>query len=153
MQNIASLPEINIMKTEPFVIEQTYNAPVDKVWQAITDKDEMKQWYFDLKEFKPEVGFEFTFYGGSEQKQYLHICKVTEVEPGRKLTHTWQYDGYPGESFVTWELFKEDDKTRVRLTHKGLETFQTDNPDFARESFTAGWTYITGTSLKEYLEK
>ena len=141
------------MKTEPFVIERTYNAPVSKVWQAITDKDKMKQWYFDLKEFKPEVGFEFRFYGGTKDRQYLHICKVTEVEPERKLVHSWQYDGYPGESFVTWELYGEGNQTRVKLTHSGLESFPSDNKDFARESFTAGWTHITGISLKDYLEK
>ena len=140
------------MKAEPFVIERTYNAPADKVWQAITDKDKMKQWYFDLKEFRPEVGFEFQFTGGSKEKSYLHLCKVTEVEAGKKLTHSWQYDGYPGESFVTWELFAEGDKTRVKLTHTGLETFPSE-PDFARTSFEKGWTSIVGTSLKEYLEK
>ena len=42
------------MNTEPFVIERTYSTPVDKVWQAITDKDKMRQWYFDLKEFKSD---------------------------------------------------------------------------------------------------
>jgi uncharacterized protein YndB with AHSA1/START domain len=140
------------MKPEPFVIERTYNAPIDKVWQAITDKDKMKQWYFDLKEFKPEVGFEFQFTGGTEENKYLHICKITEVTPGKKLTHSWKYDGYPGESFVTFELFDEGDKTRLKLTHAGLETFP-QGKDFARESFTAGWTYIIGKSLTEFLEK
>jgi uncharacterized protein YndB with AHSA1/START domain len=43
----------------PFTIERTYSASVKKVWEAITDKAKMKQWYFDLSEFKPEVGFEF----------------------------------------------------------------------------------------------
>ena len=140
------------METTPFVIERTYNAPADKVWQAITDKDKMKQWYFDLKEFKPEVGFEFQFLGGSKEKSYLHLCKITEVITGRKLTHSWQYDGYPGESFVTFELFPEGDKTRLKLTHAGLETFPAEK-DFSRESFTKGWTHIIGKSLPEYLEK
>ena len=140
------------METAPFVIERTYNAPADKVWQAITDKDKMKQWYFDLKEFKPEVGFEFQFSGGSKEKSYLHLCKITEVITGRKLTHSWQYDGYPGESFVTFELFSEGDKTRLKLTHAGLETFPAER-DFSRESFTKGWTHIIGKSLPEYLEK
>ena len=140
------------MNTEPFVIERTYNAPVEKVWQAITDKDKMKQWYFDLKEFKPEVGFEFRFFGGSKEQQYEHVCKITEVVPGKKLTHSWRYDGYAGNSFVTWELFDEGDKTRVKLTHTGLDTFPAE-PDFARENFAMGWTDIVGRSLKEYLEK
>jgi uncharacterized protein YndB with AHSA1/START domain len=142
------------MKNEPIVKEITINAPVSKVWKAITDKDEMKHWYFDLEAFKPEVGFEFQFYGGSEEKQYLHLCKITEVEPGKTLIYSWKYDGYPGESFVTFELFAEgDDTTRVRLTHTGVESFAGNGPDFAVTSFTAGWNEIIGTSLKDYIEK
>jgi uncharacterized protein YndB with AHSA1/START domain len=141
------------MNKEPFVIERTYDAPVDKVWQAITDKDKMKQWYFDFAEFKPEVGFEWQFYGGTEEKQYLHLCKITEVIPGKKLSHTWKYEGYPGDSLLTFELFAEGDKTRLKLTHEGLHTFPADDPNFARESFSAGWNYIIGKSLEEYLAK
>jgi uncharacterized protein YndB with AHSA1/START domain/DNA-binding transcriptional ArsR family regulator len=142
------------MKAEPFIIERTFDAPASKIWTAITEKNEMKLWYFDLAEFKPEVGFEFQFYGGTEKRRYLHLCKVTEVVAGEKLTYSWKYDGYPGESFVTFELFTQGDKTRVRLTHAGLETFPADEvPDLARKNFEQGWTEIIGTSLKEYLEK
>lgn len=141
------------METQPFVIEKTYNAPIAKVWQAITDNNKMKEWYFKMEDFKPEVGFTFTFEGGSKEKTYIHLCEITEVIPGKKLTHSWAYKGYSGESFVTWELFDEDGKTRLKLTHTGLETFPQNNPDFAKESFSKGWTYITGTSLANYLEK
>lgn len=141
------------MNNEPFVIERTYNAPVERVWKALTDKQQMKQWYFDLSEFKPEVGFEFTFDGGSEEKTYKHLCKVLEVIPNKKLSYSWRYKDYEGNSVVSWELFDEGDKTRLRLTHTGLETFPQVSKDFARESFAQGWTYIAGTSLKNYLEK
>jgi len=141
------------MKTGPFVIEQTYNAPVSKVWKAISDRDEMKQWYFDLAEFKPEVGFKFEFLGGTDEKKYLHLCEVTEVIPGKKLTYSWRYDGYEGNSLVSFELFEEGKSTRLKLTHEGLETFPTTDPNFARESFAAGWRHITGISLKDHLEK
>jgi uncharacterized protein YndB with AHSA1/START domain len=36
------------------------------VWLALTEKDLIKQWYFDLPEFRPEVGFIFEFTGGEE---------------------------------------------------------------------------------------
>lgn len=140
------------MITEPFIIERIYNAPVNKVWNAITDKDQMKQWYFDLAEFKPEVNFEFTFTGGTEDRQYLHLCKITEVVPAKKLKHSWKYEGFEGISYVTWELFEEDNETRVRLMHEGLETFPKIE-DFAKANFVAGWTDIVGKSLKEYVEK
>ena len=136
-----------------FTIERTYNAPAAKVWQAITSKEQMKQWYFDIPEFKPEVGFEFQFAGqGSEGQKYLHLCRITEVIPEKKLSHTWRYDGFPGMSTVTFELFAEGDQTRLKLTHEGLETMAANGPDFARESFTKGWTHIIGKSLKEFLE-
>ncbi len=141
------------MKTEPFVIERTFNAPVSKVWKAITDKDDMKQWYFELAEFKPEVGFEFTFAGtGKNGEKYIHHCKITEVAVDKKLVYSWRYEDLEGISFVTFDLFDEDGKTRLKLTHEGLETFPKKNSDFARESFAEGWTHIIGKSLKEFLE-
>ncbi|MEP7111055.1 MAG: SRPBCC domain-containing protein [Ferruginibacter sp.] len=142
------------MKQEPFVIERSFHAPANKVWQALTDKDKMKEWYFDLEEFKPETGFEFQFYGETAEKiKYLHLCKVTEVIPGEKLTYSWRYDGYPGESFVTFELFAEGNITRLKLTHEGLDSFPANNQDFAKENFASGWTEIIGTSLRDFVEK
>lgn len=141
------------MNNEPVIIERLLNASVERVWNAITNKDEMKRWYFDFKEFKAEVGFEFQFYGGPPERQYLHLCKITEVVVGKKLTYSWRYDGYAGNSFVTFELFGVGTTTRVRLTHAGLETFPKDNPDLAKHNFVAGWTDIIGRSLKEHMEK
>lgn len=141
------------MENKPFVIERIFHASIETVWKAITDKNDMKQWYFDLAEFKPEVGFEFRFEGGPDEgTRYLHVCVVTEVLEGKKLTYSWRYDGYPGISFVTFELFPEADKTRLLLTHAGLESFPASIPDFAKENFVEGWTEIIGTSLKSFLE-
>jgi uncharacterized protein YndB with AHSA1/START domain len=140
------------MKDEPVIIEKVYRAPVAKVWKAITDKDAMKQWYFDLPEFKPEVGFEFQFSGGTEQKTYLHRCKVTEVIPQKKIAYTWRYDGYEGNSLVTWELFEEKGNTRLKLTHSGLETFPQDVKDFAKSNFVEGWRDIVGNLLAKFVE-
>lgn len=141
------------MSNQPFTIERTFNAPINKVWSAITNKDEMKQWYFDLAAFKPEVGFNFQFTGGPDEgPQYVHLCEVLDVIPGKKLTYSWRYEGYEGNSFVTFELSEEGTGTKLKLTHAGLETFPS-IPDFAKKNFVAGWTDIIGRSLKEYLEK
>ena len=143
-----------MIAVQPFVIERTYNAPIEKVWNALTDKDQMKKWYFDLAEFKSIVGFEFQFYGqGHKGEQYLHLCKVTQVIPGKKISYTWRYDKYEGVSEVSFELFAEGDKTRLKLTHEGLETFPSNNPDFAKQSFSDGWTMLIGTLLKDFVEQ
>ena len=141
------------MKKEPIVLERVFQAPIDQIWQAITNKDKMKQWYFDIDKFEATTGFEFQFYGGKDEKKYLHLCKITEVVPGKKLSYSWRYEDYPGESLLTFELFPEGDATRMKLTHSGLDSFPADNPDFAKESFEAGWNYILGMSLKNFLEK
>jgi len=142
------------MKSEPFVIERTFQAPVERVWKAITDKDQMKQWYFDVSGFAPEVGFAFSFRGkGSKGEEYVHLCAVTEVIPHRRLAYSWRYEDYEGDSVVTFELFPEGENTRLRLTHEGLETFPAGHPDFAKTSFAMGWTQLIGSLLKDFVEK
>jgi uncharacterized protein YndB with AHSA1/START domain len=123
------------------------------VWTALTDKQQMKQWYFDLAEFRAEKGFQFQFTGGPDaEHQYLHLCEVTEVVPEKLLTYSWRYDGYAGNSFVTFELSEQAGKTLLRLTHSGLESFPANNPDFAASNFEAGWNEILHVSLKKYVE-
>jgi uncharacterized protein YndB with AHSA1/START domain len=141
------------MSTEPFVIERLLNASVKKVWAAITEKDQMKQWYFDLEKFEPKVGFEFSFIGGPPEAQYKHNCRVTQVVEFRKIAYTWSYEGYAGESEVTFELFAEGSKTKIKLTHVGLETFPESNPDLVRTNFVAGWTAFIGKLLVEFVER
>src|SRR5688572_27656038 len=100
------------------VFERTYNAPIKKVWKAITDKNQMKEWYFELEAFKPQPGFEFSFYGGKDGRKYLHKCKVIEARPVNRLSYSWSYDGYPGTSVVTFDLAElSADKTKLTLTH------------------------------------
>jgi uncharacterized protein YndB with AHSA1/START domain len=142
------------VNSEPIKIERIFDAPIAKVWSAITDKDEMKNWYFDVPMFEPIVGCKFEFGGGpSDDNQYFHLCEVMEVIPNQRLTHSWRYDGYAGNSLVTFDLTDENGKTRLNFSHSGIETFPEDNPDLAKKNFVAGWDHIINISLKNYLEK
>ena len=142
------------MDKKIIVIERIYEAPIEKVWEALTNKDQMKHWYFAVADFKAEVGFEFQFSAESNGKTYLHKCKVVEAKPITKVAYTWSYEGYVGQSLVTFELFSEDkDKTRLKLTHSDLDTFSKDNPEFSQESFNEGWKSILGQSLRNFVEK
>ena len=140
------------MKNTPIVVEATINAKPDAVWRAFTNKDRMREWQFDIKEFKPVVGFEFSFLGGPPEKKYLHVCKVTEAAPSKLLSYSWRYDGYEGNSQVTFELFPAGERTRLKVTHTGVDTFPTTNSDFAKTNFVTGWTEIVG-DLKKKLEQ
>jgi uncharacterized protein YndB with AHSA1/START domain len=137
---------------ESVIVERTLNAPVTRVWKALTDVDQMREWYFDLKEFKPQVGFEFEFSVEHEGTTYHHLCRVTEVIPEKKIAYTWRYKSEPGDSLVTIELFAEGDNTRLKLTHTGIESFPK-TPAYARKNFEQGWTAIIGTELKQFVEQ
>lgn len=142
------------MEEQTYKIERTFNAGRKDVWLALTDKDLMKQWYFDLSEFKAEVGFVFEFTGQTEEGvQYLHRCEITEVIKEQKLTHTWSYVGYEGTSYLTFELFDEGENTLLKLTHAGIGNFPSEVKDFAFQNFEKGWNHIINITLKEFLEK
>lgn len=132
-------------------LERTFDAPVAAVWKALTDVNQMREWFFDLKTFNPEPGFSFEFTVEHEGNVFEHLCQIQEVDPLRKIAYTWRYKGHPGNSLVTFELFPEGEKTRLKLTHEGLDSFPK-TPQFARENFNQGWTALIGTSLKEFLE-
>jgi uncharacterized protein YndB with AHSA1/START domain len=142
------------MITQPIIIETILHADIAKVWKAITDKAEMKNWYFDLTEFSPTVGFRFQFASGpSPERIYNHLCEVKEVVAEKKLSYSWAYEGYEGNTLVTFALTEMDQYTQLYFTHEGVDTFPKTNPDFAVENFITGWHQIILSSLKNYVEK
>jgi uncharacterized protein YndB with AHSA1/START domain len=142
------------MNNQPVIVERTMHASPKKIWEALTDKNEMKKWYFDLSEFKAVPGFRFTFDGQNKKgEKKVHLCEVKEVIPMKKLSYSWRYEGVEGDSLVAFELFPDGDQTKVRVTHTGLETFPPESGDFAKENFLEGWTFIINNSLKEFVEQ
>ena len=141
-----------MVNREPVIIESTFPVPIEKVWSALTHNHELKKWYFQLEEFKPEIGFKFQFSGGPEDgPQFLHLCEITQIVQGKKIAYTWKYDSYPGDSEIIWELIETGENTKLKLTHTGLESFEENGKDFSKESFKGGWNYFVNDALKNYL--
>ena len=141
------------MKSGQVTFEQQLDASLEEVWKAITEPEQMKHWYFDIKAFSPEIGFEFSFVGGSDEKPYVHLCRITEIESGKRIAYSWRYEGIPGITHVTFDLSPDKGGTRLKLTHEGLNSFPSNNPDVSAENFALGWQHIIGVSLKKFLEK
>jgi uncharacterized protein YndB with AHSA1/START domain len=135
---------------KPFVLEEYYDVPANKVWHALTDLHAMKVWYFpQLKRFQLVVGFEMGF--DDDGSPYRKQWRITQVVNGRKWAHTWTYIGYPGSSEVIFELIEEGSRTRLVLTHTGLASFPNE-PHFVRRRFEEGWKQIISHKLKNYLQ-
>ena len=151
-QTVGRLEEL--VTKMPVVVERTFDAPADKVWRAITDGEQMKHWFMkEIAAFKAEVGFETEFTVHYEGRDYSHLWKVVEVVPGRKIAVEWKFGGMNGVSVATMELFAEGKKTRLLLTHEGVDSYPQDNLGFRRGSFQAGWNAIIGEQLEEHLAK
>ena len=112
----------------------------------------MEKWHFSFEEANPEdrVGNESE--GRSDDNEWLHICEVTEFIEEKKLQYSWRYDGYPGISYVTFELFDMGDKTRLKLTHDGIESFE-DNKILTTANFEKSWNKILDSAMKRFVEK
>lgn len=135
-------------------LEKTLNAPIELVWKAITDKEQLKQWYFDFSDgWKLEIGSVFEWTGGEPNgKQWLHRGKMIEIIEGKKIKHSWEYPGYSGMSTVTWELVSIDAKTtKLLFSHVFNIPFDVKEDAFKTENFVTGWNHIINTGLPEYL--
>lgn len=143
------------MENKSFLLTRTYEAPLELVWKAITEKEQLKHWYFDFSEgFKLELGSTF-FWSGCDHDgtKFMHKGEMLEMLENKKLVHSWEYPDYSGTSVVTWELSKVDENTtQLDFKHEFIVPFDASVPSLRRESFVEGWTHILTISLVEYLK-
>lgn len=138
---------------DPILIEKSFKISIERVWNAITNLDEMKLWFFEnIDSFKPEVGSKSRFVVLSGERIFTHLWEVTEVIDLRKITYNWKYAEYSGDSFATFELSEKESNTKLKLIVNVIEDFDNRIPEFKRESCIGGWNYFINKKLKEYLE-
>lgn len=136
----------------PIIVDQHVTASRDKVWQALTDPQQMREWYFpQLPDFRPQQGFSTEFVIENEGRTFTHQWRVSEVAAPERIAYTWNFAEYEGQGEVIFELLPEGTGTRVRVTNTGLETFPSDVPEFRPESCRGGWEYFIQGNLKDYL--
>ena len=126
-------------------IKRLIKAPRDRVYAAWTDPVQMKQW------FGPEnvqtrdlivdarVGGKFRWdLTNSEGEKMTMRGEYRELQPGKKIVFTWQWeddeDWENHVSIVTVELDDAGGGTALRLTHEKLPNKE------SRDGHTRGWT-------------
>lgn len=139
---------------DPIIVEQVFNKPIEVVWEAITEHNQMIQWYFDnVPEFKAEVGFYTEFDVKSGERNFLHKWSVREVIANKMIVYNWTYKDYEGSADTCFELFSKGESTKLQIKIIILEDFTDDIPEFKRESCIGGWEYFIKGRLKEYLSQ
>lgn len=137
----------------PIEVAQLFNCSINKLWNALTSADEMRQWFFpQMKSFEAREGFNCSFDVNSEDVIFVHNWNVIEVRPNEKLVIEWNYKGIVGNSHVIFEIEGKETASALKLSHIVIEDFLSDLPQFTRESGVAGWEYLIEERLKNFLE-
>ena len=140
-------------RKDPIIVEQYFDLPLTQVWKAITEHDQMIQWFFsEIPAFKPEIGFRTSFDIESGGRNFHHLWKIIEVTAPYRIVYHWSYSNIEGEGIVIFELFDKGDKTLLCLRNEGLDSFPADIPEFSREAAIGGWEYFINGELKNYLD-
>lgn len=142
--------------TDVVVLERVMPASVLRVFQMITEPQNMVRWWGHDSMTVPEHNLDFSRPGpwysvmeAEDGTRRMVSGEVTEVDPPRFIAFTWAWhDGGPGgpreaETRVTIEVIPvEEERAKLILSHYDLGT------DTRRAGHTRGWM-----SLFEKLEK
>ena len=103
------------------------DASPEVVSKAITDQEELTNWFPDQAILEPKVGgrMKFSFHKeeNSECRQgSTHEGTITEFIPDKKISYTWECEPDFPRTVVTWELERiESNKTSLKLLHTGFK--------------------------------
>ena len=124
------------------------NTSADKVFKALTEPEELTQWFQDEAILEPKVTGKIRFTTLRElhpdwklDRDYINDGIIKQYVPNKKLSYTWKFYDMPDfpETTVVWELEQIDpDKTKLELTHSGFTGKEEGN--FSIESHNQGWT-------------
>lgn len=99
--------------------------PSERVWRALTERQELSAWHPSPFEFEPAPGGPVRYVAGEGFPEFAD-GEVIEYDPPRVLAYTW------GEDRLRWELHPREDGCLLVLTHTFDDRFKA-----ARDG--AGW--------------
>lgn len=134
--------------------ELALDAPVEAVWKALTEAQELERWFPPTARVEAGVGGTIELAWDEQVKTRMAI----EIwEPGRHLRTLWvarrvteagEEEAVP--AVVDFRLEAEGGATRLRLVHSGFSADE--DWDDLFDGFRRGWAYEL-RSLKHYLER
>ncbi len=132
--------------------ERLLNHSIDKVWNAITNAQELSTWFVRAN-FKAEVGSTYTFNALDDSENCSTITgEVISANP-YVLAYTWIVKDVPEVvTKVTWTLETTNEGTKLHLEHSGISNYNGDTAITWFNNFNGGWDHCMD-SLDNYLKE
>ena len=124
------------------------------IWNALTDRGELANWWSEDVVLEPKVGGAFKEpWEDDTGKRQLASGKVLKLKKEQFITYTRKEKTWPKEATTECSLKIEDTgKERIlTLTHSGWETLPEPLKKAAMKDFKLGWSYHL-KELKSYLD-
>jgi uncharacterized protein YndB with AHSA1/START domain len=104
-------------KTQPLVIERTFDAPRELVWRAWTDPEQVKKWWGPKDFTAPVVKHDFRVGG-----KWLYAMQSASFNDGRPIWATGVYrEIIEPERIVMTDSFADEDGNIVPASHYAME--------------------------------
>src|SRR5216683_3806455 len=120
-------------------------ATPERVFQALTEKEDMERWFLVKVEVDLRPGGEIRFEWGPDA---FEVGKIVVLEPPHRLSYSWEALE-PSPTTITFELTAENDGTRLHLIHTGIG--EGEDWDTYYTSINSGWT-VHLNNLTAWLE-
>lgn len=120
------------MSGKTLLIERTFQAPAEAVFDAWTNEEVMRRWFHGEHAWETPVAEVDLRLGGNVRVVMRDPEKgtdhgggghYTEIDPPRRLAFTWTWDDEKAESrqtLIELDFEEADGATTVRLTHSNL---------------------------------
>ncbi len=128
--------------------QKTFAHSIDKVWKAISEGDEISKWFIQA-DFKPEVGYEYTFTATEENGGTKIRGKVLSASP-YILKYSWRVGDTEVDTTVSWMLEEAEGGTKLTLEHSGISQYPEEAATEMLGHFDKGWDMCI-LGLTEYL--
>ncbi|MEK2644567.1 SRPBCC family protein [Bdellovibrio sp. BCCA] len=138
------------------IIEESIkiHATAAEIWSALTDTDELENWWSEDVVLEPKVGGKFReAWEDDSGKAQLASGKVLTVKAKQEITFTWKEKDWVKDAETRCTFRIQDDKSQRVLTvvHEGWNTLPEAKRAQAIKDFTIGWKYHL-KELKAYLD-
>lgn len=131
----------------------TIDAPIEKVWEALTTPEIIKQWFFGVDTITDwKVGSPILHRGIWQDKPFEDKGVILKFEPLKEIVHThWSPltgtpDAPENYNTVTMSLSDQAGRTQVTISNDNNPTEE------SRDHSAQNWAMVL-KSLKEVLEK